>query len=92
VVVKKVVVVWRGGVGGWGGVGKCVLVEGDVSRYDYFAGRKVETAITTMLRRVSKEDTFGGSRGKFVFGGGEGVDITEASENAEILVARCATV
>jgi hypothetical protein len=67
--VKKVGISWRGGVGGFGRVGKCVFVKGDVSRYDYFASSEIETAIATMLRGVSKENTFGGSRRKFVFGG-----------------------
>jgi hypothetical protein len=61
VVLEKIVVVLRGGFGGWGGVGKW-LVESDVPRDDYFSCSEIETVITTMLRRVSKEDTFRGSR------------------------------
>jgi hypothetical protein len=60
-----------------------------MARDDNFPCLEIEAAITTVLRWIAEKDTFSCARGEFVFGGGECVDVTEATKDSQVLVARC---
>jgi hypothetical protein len=46
-----------------------------MARYYNFSCLEIEAAVASMFSGIAKEDTFGGSRREFVFGGGECVDV-----------------
>jgi hypothetical protein len=60
-----------------------------MARDDNFPCLEVEATITTVLRWIAEKDTFSCTRGEFVSGGGECVDVTEATKDSQVLVARC---
>jgi hypothetical protein len=51
-------------------VGKSCLVEDKMSRCNDAMGGEIKAAIASMVWRISKKNTFYGSRSKFVRGGG----------------------
>jgi hypothetical protein len=74
---------------GWSPVtreGEGGLIKNDMARYDDTIRRKVEAAITLVVRRIAEEGTKGGARSEFVGSGGSEVGITSAPKNAKVMV------
>jgi len=59
-----------------------------MARDDDKVRRKVEAAITLVVRGIAEEGTEGGARSEFVGSRGSKVGVTSAPKNAKIMVGR----
>jgi hypothetical protein len=71
---------------GRGREGEICLIKNNVSRYDDVVGGKIETLISFVVSRVSKENTSGGPGCQFVSGFGGEIRIAGATKHTQVLI------
>ena len=69
------------------GKGKSGLIKHNMSRYDNATRRKIETAISLMIRWISQKDTDCRARRKLMWRSSLQVRITQATEDTQVIIS-----
>ena len=69
------------------GKGKSGLIKHNMSRYDNAMRRKIETAISLMIRWISQKDTDYRARRKLMWRSSLQVRITQAIEDTQVIIS-----